>query len=332
MDCAAQSTKERQGSFLGHCFEVLQEQLCGNNREKIAFYMNCIAHLTRHDSLTTTQIRECDKSADEEGKKADKTYRQWLHDFRNSIESNQNRLQSELTQYGLTHFPTISYVSGVKGSEAYFFVSKVTSNTAEVFTSDGSADGADSDYSTIRYKTEKIRRPPWYLKVAAPLFKTQATRVIFALSALIGVFLILPLTIGYIYFSPPNDPILVALFALLLAASLTLTSPTIKILRLITRKITIVDSLRLPLSSVCISEITRVTANDPSTAERRLSVVTVSANCPICNAMYGLESSVLLEQKGLANSRIIGVCYNNPMMHRYTFDKDLMTGERLQSF
>lgn len=334
MDSPVKSVKEKQGSFLGYCFEICELDLCGKNREKNAFYMNCIAHFANHDSLTTTQIRECDRCTDEDGKKDDKTYRKWLQNLIDAFELNRSRLQSELHRYDLTKLPKIDYVQGVKGREAYFFVTSDASITVENFVADGDESAGDvvADHSTIRYRTEKISRPPWYLSVANPLFRTQKIRGLFALSALVGVFLILPLAIGYIYLFHPNDPLLAILFGLLLTANLLLMPPTLKILRLITRKITIVDSIRLPLSSVCISEITSVGANDLPTTERRLSVVTVSANCPICNEKYGLENSVLLEKTGLTNSRIIGICYNNPIMHRYTFDKDLMAGDRLQIY
>lgn len=333
MNSAAESVNERQVSFLGRCFEILEEELCGKSREKNEFYMNCISHLSRHNYLTTTQIRECDTSADEERKRDDKTYRKWLQDFMAALKSNRSRLQTELSEYDLKKFPSIEYVQGVKGKEAHFYVTSDAVTTGENGVAEGDEPTGEvsPDYSTIRYKTEKISRPPWYLRIANPLFRTQKARGLSALSALVVVFLLLPLAIGYIYLFHPNDPLLVALFALLLAADLMLTSPTLKILRLITRKITIVDSIRLPSSSVCISEITSLAANNSAATERHLSVVTVSANCPICNEKYGLENSVFLEQKGLTNSRIIGICYNNPMMHRYTFDKDLMTGERLQS-
>jgi len=333
MNSLTKSVNEKQASFLGRCFEILEDELCGKSREKNEFYMNCISHLSRHNYLTTTQIRECDTSADEERKRDDKTYRKWLQDFMAALKSNRSRLQTELSKYDLKKFPRIEYVQGVKGKEAHFYVTSDAATTGENGVADGDEPTGDvgPDYSTIRYKTEKISRPPWYLRIANPLFRTQKARGLSALSALVVVFLLLPLAIGYIYLFHPNDPLLVALFALLLAADLMLTSPTLKILRLITRKITIVDSIRLPSSSVCISEITSLAANNPAATERHLSVVTVSANCPICNEKYGLENSVFLEQKGLTNSRIIGICYNNPMMHRYTFDKDLMTGERLQS-
>ena len=313
MDCAVGSIKERQGKFLGDCLRIIENDLCGKDREKSAFYMNCIIHLSSHDSLTTTQIRECDKNEDEDKKKEDKTYRKWLHN--------------------LTKFPKIVYVQGVKGREAYFYVDSGASTTVEnvVPDVDESAGVVGCGNTTIRYNTEKISRAPWYLRVANPLFKTQKTRRIFAMSAVFCVFLFLPFAIGYIYFFHKEDPLQAALFALLLIADLFFWSPTLKIFRLAIRKIAIVDSIKLPLSSVCISEITRVAANDLSAIERRLSVVTVSANCPICKKRYGLESSVLLEEKGLLNNQIIGVCHNNPMMHRYSFDKDLMAGERLQN-
>src|SRR5690606_40890490 len=58
-------------SFLGRCFEILEDELCGKSREKNEFYMNCISHLSRHNYLTTTQIRECDTSSDEERKRSE---------------------------------------------------------------------------------------------------------------------------------------------------------------------------------------------------------------------------------------------------------------------
>src|SRR5690606_36773282 len=101
-------------SFLGRCFEILEDELCGKSREKNEFYMNCISHLSRHNYLTTTQIRECDTSSDEERKRDDKTYRKWLQDFMTALNSNRSRLQTELSLYGLTKFPQIKYVKGVK--------------------------------------------------------------------------------------------------------------------------------------------------------------------------------------------------------------------------
>lgn len=115
MNSAAGSVNERQVSFLGRCFEILEDELCRKSREKNELYINCISYLSRHNYLTTTQIRECDTSADEERKRDDKTYRKWLQDFMAALKSNRSRLQTELSQYGLTKFPSIEYVKGRQG-------------------------------------------------------------------------------------------------------------------------------------------------------------------------------------------------------------------------
>lgn len=333
MDCVSQGQdlKGKHAAFLGGCFRVLQGDLCGGNPDKIAFYINCITHLGNHGSLNSAQMRECDKDAGEDAKRTDKTYRQWFHALAAAIEANQNRLQNQLSGAGLSRFPKLEYVPGVKGRPAYFHLTPSPSEDAAPFTANGQKTSADAeaDYSTIRYKTEKISRPPWYLKATNSLFKSQKTRVAATLALLAGVFLVLPIAIASIYLYQPNNPLLVGLFAILLTADLFLIQPTLRILRLNTRKITLVDSLTLPLSSVCISEISGAVTTKPAQVGRRLSVVTVAADCPICSTVYGLQNSVLLEQRGLFHHRIIGVCSNNPMMHRFTFDKDLMAGERL---
>lgn len=162
MNSLAESVNERQASFLGRCFEILEDELCGKSREKNEFYMNCISHLSRHNYLTTTQIRECDTSSDEERKRDDKTYRKWLQDFMAALNSNRSRLQTELSQYRLTKFPHIEYVKGIKGKEAHFYVTSDDATTGDngVAGGDESTGAIGSDYSTIRYKTEKISRPP----------------------------------------------------------------------------------------------------------------------------------------------------------------------------
>jgi hypothetical protein len=321
--------KERQANFIGYCFRVLGDDLCKKDEMMIRFYINCISHLTHHDCLTTTQLRDCDKSNE---KRDDKTYRNWLKIFRDAIKLERCRLEGELSKYDLTQFPEVVYVTGRKGREAHFYITVSDPGAPEDAASGASIEDEDLDYSKIRYKTEKIQHPPWYLKVAAPLFKYQKSRVIFVLSVLACVFLVVPVGIGYIYFFHMENTLLASLFVVLIVAYLLLASPAVNIIRLLTRKIAILDSIRLPLSSVCISEISRVVKHRAPTTERRLSVVTVSANCPVCNEKYGLENSVQLEQIGLINSRIIGVCINNPMMHQYSFDKDLMTGTRLPGF
>lgn len=76
----------------------------------------------------------------------------------------------------------------------------------------------------------------------------------FALLVLAIVFMLLPVTMGVIALSGSNKTFALAVFAVLLSAQLLLTPIVLKILRVMTpRKIAIVDSIRLPLSSVGVS-------------------------------------------------------------------------------
>jgi hypothetical protein len=59
--------------------------------------------------------------------------------------------------------------------------------------------------------------------------------------------------------------------------------------------------------------------------------VIVDGTCPVCLNQYSLKNSVQLENHSLFNRRIIGKCLNNPREHKYSFDKDLMTGQRLET-
>ena len=332
MDMATETTQQKQARFLRHCLQVMSDDLCGNNEALLRFYDECLRHLESSDSLSSGQLRELDQLTPDERRITVKGYINRLRKLAGAIESNRNKFEGDLSQFNLRSYPKIEYmVGGGGGNESRFFVSVETSSNDAVKVEDRheevTKDHSERTASTaIRYKTEKISRPPWYLKVAAPFFKTQRTRLQFALTVLAVVFMLLPVTMVISALYSSDSALVLAAFTVLLSAQLLLTPVVLKILRVMVRKIVIVDSIRLPLSSVCISEVEGVSKSDPSTATRKLSVVTISADCPTCKALYGLEKSVWLEQKGFINGSIIGVCHNNPMMHRYTFDKDLMAG------
>lgn len=125
---------------------------------------------------------------------------------------------------------------------------------------------------------------------------------------------------------------LAGLLGVLLALHYFVAVKYIHLMRLFVGKMIVLQNASLPASSICVAEISKVPDMDgpPALVERTLKVVTVSADCPICAELYKLRESVLLERKGFLNREIVGVCTNNPMMHRYTFDKDMMRGKRLE--
>lgn len=60
-------------------------------------------------------------------------------------------------------------------------------------------------------------------------------------------------------------------------------------------------------------------------------VYEVKATCPTCEKIYGFVDSVYLEKvKKNKRNRVIGICMNNPLEHRYSFDKDTLIGQKLE--
>jgi hypothetical protein len=342
MDTVVVSVAEKRLLFLGHCLEILEDDLYGKNEDKKEFCRRCLGKLAASEKLHSKELRDCDINKDEDQKRGDKTYRAWLNDLAIAIDENRYRLEADLDDYDLKTFPKIErFTGGGKNNEGYFFIDVAnaavvdTQLTAQTFDDSALPQRATLDdqhqYDSIRYSTEKISRPPWYLKLAALSFRTKTSRGIMLLSLLFILFLFLPVLTILLVIIYPLMPSMVALIGLLILIYLLIASPAFKIIRLVMQKIVVVNSIRLPLSSVCISEITKVLPEDGTATERHLSVVTVSADCPICDHKYGLKKSVLLEQEGVFGKRIIGECLNNPIMHRFTFDKDLMAGDRIFS-
>ena len=335
MQNATGNRYERQIQFLRHCLELLEDEVCGNRERERQFFHACLDHLQIVQTLPSKRLPDCDLDIPEDNKAHAKTYRSWLIKFALAINNNAVRLEKELRLFGLTRLPVIDYVKGGgAGKESYFQINVEESNSLNTAPVDeGEASTTPEEMTnTVRYAIEKIRRPPWYINLMEPAFKTSNRRRNIALLILMTVFLLLPLSVAYLVVVQPSGIMMLALFTIIFSLELYLTPKATVILRLLRSKIALIDSIGLPLSSVCLSEVSKVP--DPGSpsiyVERRLTVMVVSADCPICNKLYGLEKSVMLEQKGFFNIRIIGECWNNPMMHRFTFDKDLMTGNKIK--
>lgn len=330
--------RAKRAEFLLDSLDKLEDKLCGDSVALRVLYDNCLRKMADQETVTVSEVRDCDTETPE-GRRSphNKTYIERMQRLSRGFEENKNYLKTGLAEFGLTKFPIIRYSKGGgHGNESSFTLdigdSVDTNNHEYQAKPEESLNENDSTVNLVSYKTEKISRPPWYLKVANPLFKKQKTRAASALSGLALVFLILPLIIGYMWAYEPEVPFLLPLFLILLVSELMLMGPALNVFHLATRKISMVETFKHPISTVCISELSGGSAKNLVKAERKLSVVTVSADCPVCKAQYDLEGTVLLEQRGIRRSRIIGVCANNPMMHQFSFDKDLMAGERLNVF
>lgn len=329
MDRSTSTLIERQSSFLGHCLDLLEHSLCANAPDKHQFYTSCISLLAAQGKITNSELKDCDTSTSDDNKREDKTYRKWLSDFINEMESNTMRLQHELDEFDLRCLPKLEYVRGVKGRESYYFIAVNPNDpeTADESPASPTSPTGDTGSDGIRYRTTMIEHPPWYLKVTAPLFKGIKGRMVLIL-AILTVFLVLPAMALAAFLLPlPGAWSSYVLVGSTLLFILLMT-PAIAIFRIATQKIAIVESIRAPLGTVCLSEVSRIIENG-SAVERQISVVSVMATCPVCEEQYQLVDSVRLDRYGFFDNRIIGICLNNPTMHRYTFDKDLMSGYRL---
>jgi hypothetical protein len=340
-----ENLRARQARFLGYCLEVLEEGLCGNKQELPEFYRRCISYLGNNEQLPSSKLAACDAGTHVDRQVIDKTYRRRLQKLAEAIEANRNRFQSSLLDYDLRCFPTIRQAQGGGAkNESYFYIDidKQADEVAQSHNEDTSSttyeDNLEDQQSamardSIRYITEKIRRAPWYLRIISPLFRTQESRAKYGLgflAFLLIVGFILPAVAVYFFHVDPSNPLYSFILALWFAATLLLSSPSIIIMNLLFGKIALVETLGIPFSSVCISEITNISTAGPLATERQLTVLTVSADCPICDAQYGLKKSIMLELKGFFFGVIVGKCINNPNMHCFSFDKDLMTGDRIR--
>ena len=97
-------------------------------------------------------------------------------------------------------------------------------------------------------------------------------------------------------------------------------------------KLTLLEHIFQPVGAVCISKVTNVNnIEEYLDIDREIMSVIVDGTCPVCCSQYNLKNSVQLEHHSLLDRRIIGKCLNNPREHKYSFDKDLMTGQRIET-
>jgi|GEM_PF-2358481 len=331
------STSERRIEFLRHCLEQLDEQVCKARDDRRDFLGACLHYLQDNEKLTSEALSELGAKHTAVQEKA---LRNWIKAFRDALEEQKHRLSLDLHEYELTKFPRlVEHTGGGSGVRTYYQIDVDAEVESEAYTVHEAQmplsppiteTRAHSD-GLITYHTEQLKRAPWYLRLGNVCLRSLKSRIIFFLLALLIVYLALPVPLVTLYLLNPSETYLVAIFAVLLAIYLIISGPTTKLIKLIHRKIVVIDDIRSPLSAVCISEIAKLPAEGEAANRvlRRLSVVVVSADCPICSRIHGLRKSVYLEQHILFGGPILGICSNNPMMHRYSFDKDLMTGERL---
>lgn len=317
----------RQAEFLTDCLDRVEPDLETKDPNKYKFFLNCLTRIGETNELLRDELIDL-HPVSEDDKKDPKTYDTWLQSLANTVQTNIPSLRGKLSDYDLYKFPLLQRTQGVKGNATRFYISPIKTLESEGFTNDAVENQPTPDYDQLIYQTQEIAQPPLHLRWVKPLFQTKRTRMMVVAAIYLGVFFALPLSLLYLTFNL-NSLTSALAWSVLLLTAVVAWRPAHEISRLITRKITMIESVRAAPNSVCISQIFKVDSDDPTDTERHLSALIVSADCPICKHQYGLRNSIKLESHGVVGGQIVGACLNNPTAHRYSFDKDLMTGKRL---
>jgi len=316
--------KDKQISFLSDALDFLDDVM--RSEEQKVFYRACLSHLSDNEQLLRTKLSDV---ANTSNPKDPKTYVNWLDWLIKQINDNKKFIWESREEKELTRFPMLKKQSGSGGSgnETVFYIEPVglDANISKPKDSDTSA-SPTIDFSTVHYQANKLKRTPWYLKFCSPFFEKTRNRQLL-LIVLLLYFIAMPLSLGLMLVKPGFSIYLwVPLFSLYFVTFM----PVKNILSVTTRKMTLLEHMFQPLSSICLSEITAIPESKKMIdVSRRLISVQVEGKCPICASVHGLENSVILEKQSIFKSRIVGRCLNNPQEHLFTFDKDLMSGTRI---
>jgi hypothetical protein len=316
--------KDKQISFLSDALDFLDDVI--RSEEQKLFYRACLSYLANNEQLLRTKLSDVAKTSNP---KDPKTYVNWLDWLIKQINDNKSFIWETREVRELTRFPMLKKQSGSGGSgnETVFYIEPVDldANISNPNNSDTSG-SPTIDFNTVHYLAKKLKRTPWYLKICSPFFEKTRNRQ-FLLIVLLLYSIAMPISLGLMLVKTGFS---IYFWAPLFAIHLVTFGPVKNILSVTTRKITLIEDMFQPLSSICLAEITDISESRKiADVSRRLISVQVEGKCPICTKVYGLENSVILEKQSIFKSRIIGRCLNNPQEHLFTFDKDLMSGIRL---
>lgn len=316
--------KDKQISFLKDALDFLDDVI--RSEEQRLFFLACLSHLSDNEHLLRTHLSDV---ANTSNPKDPKTYVNWLDWLIKQINDNKKFIWESREIKELTRFPMLKKQSGSGGSgnETVFYIEPVglDANISKPIDADTYV-SPNIDFSTVHYQAMKLKRTPWYLKFCSPFFEKTRSRQLLLILLLI-YFIAMPIALGLMLVKPGFS---IYLWTPLFILYYVTFMPVKNILSVTTRKMTLLEHMFQPLSSICLSEVKAIPESKKmADVSRRLISVQVEGKCPICASVYGLENSVILEKQSIFKSRIIGRCLNNPQEHLFTFDKDLMSGTKL---
>jgi hypothetical protein len=316
----AMSLKDKEFDFLVECIEKAGDQYI--KKLDIPFLQQVVKDLVYEEAVTTASLLEIYARLSSEPL-TDKTLNARVKKLMEYLEEQQSALSALMPQFELTHYLKIEKMSG--GGHAKM-------NRYELIRIAPSADSIGTLVSVtkpesshvIRYSLNQLTKTPWWLRHLSSEFNHRTTRLSYLAAAMF---------IGY---GLPVICILLMIFkvltisqgAFLVLVSTLLSQKLVKVIDLIQHKIVELDFSELSLFALSV-----VTENSRGLciekAERRLVTGVIRADCPVCLQKYGIKNSVIVERKYAGFGPFIGKCLQNPQEHRFSFDKDLMVGERV---
>ncbi|MFD2231349.1 hypothetical protein [Alkalimarinus sediminis] len=305
--------------------QVWKEEFC---REVAALFHS-------NSEITTEDLENCAERLSRGERSAKNTWKDFVEFYNNYKSKFERFLINPEIGTELQHYPLIERIG--KGNEPlrYRLVGDNDKETisGEPFSADLVPDSIASntvsaqatDNTDVIYQVSELESPPYWYFWIKPFFNSRYRRLalLFFCIIFIGV---VPIVVG-LAISSLFQPIGYTLAASLVAGALMsfIVFPLKKTYDVIDKKLCLLDSIK---SKVLVSQPTP--NQDAYTATRDVLAFHIEANCPVCISKYGLKNSITLEKKRVqGRKRVIGICNNNPVEHRFTFDKDNLTGVRL---
>jgi len=299
---------------------------------KAEFCRGVMGLFYKKDKITTKDLVGC---AEKMGK-SDKSAKNAWKEFVDNFDTHKNKFERYLNNpelcTELQHYPLIERIG--RGNEALCFrivgenereqksLDDISTDTVKSLPISTEVLGATLSTHDVIYTASKLENPPYWFTWIRPFFGSWHRRFTLLLICVFCMAVIPVIVgIGISLVSHNFGYVLVASFIAGVLMSLVI-SPLQKTYEVIDKKICLLDSIK---SKLLISE--PKPNQYAKSAVRDVFAYHVEANCPICVSKYHLRNSIQLEKKRIHKiKRVVGICNNNPVEHRFTFDKDTLKG------
>jgi hypothetical protein len=253
--------------------------------------------------------------------------------FSETISNGRQRFGGDLATYELSRFPGLKkFTGGGSGNETYFYID-IDEGFAHIdVDADENTAPRDINISLVDYRKAALDSQPIWMRLGDYFAKTYRRRSVFYISGAVLLTLITVYTLSaFALFGVPLTPEKFLAFLSLLLICALFIKQYLFFYKLFEEKLRIIDAAKVP-AGICFLNVLKLPEPNvpPRFIEYSLEAWLVTADCPICFGRARIQDSVSLTRKSAFDSEIIGICSNNPKMHKYTFDKDTMCGSAIK--